>query len=154
MFYFSYDSSLCILITVGVCTLIHWYLSQSLKPKFHVETLTRNLRRYLLQQHYCYRCKPVIVLHLYVPQAEDAAELFRQFEFPSLILWPQTYHFGPFYLFHADLQPQQFSVFSVNPIWTITAHAADSKGHHRSEIADVWSLSDDCSQCSMNTTDT
>lgn len=77
---------------------------------------------------------------------------FQQFEFPSLILWPQTCHFGPFYLFHSDLQPQQFSVFSVNPIWTITVHAADSKGHHRLEIADVWSLTDNYSQCGPNTT--
>lgn len=52
-----------------------------------------------------------------------------------------------FYPFYTDLQSQQVSVFSVNPIQrllTITAHA-DSKGHRQWEIADIWPLSDDCS---------
>lgn len=62
---------------------------------------------------------------------------------------PNVPFWSPFYLFRTDLQPQQFSVFSVNPILTIRAHA-DSKGRHRLEIADVCSLSDDCSHCGSN----
>lgn len=103
----------------------------------HWNTLNKNLCRYLIQLHSCYRCKSGIGLHLYMSQAENPAEFFpavwiSKFDFiaPNVPFWSLL----PLLLrFTASAI---FCFFSVNPIWIITAHAADSNGHHWLEIAE------------------